>query len=121
MNITLDFPSPLKKGVVGKYSETVGLTREPPKKYFKGQVFSQVATCGNIRVAVTEKRNRIAISTSYKNAHLRSFQLLIIARIAASLGRKPILKFSQEFAHMDLSHWFPEGIRQKNIICFEGA
>ena len=102
--------------IVGTFAEDIGLTREPPQKYFKGQLFSRIATCGNIRVAVTEKRNRIAISTHYKNAHLRSFQLLIIARVAASLGKKPKIKFSQEFAHMDLSHWFPEGKQARNQI-----
>jgi hypothetical protein len=116
MDITLDFPAPLKEGVVRTFVEDVGLTREPPQKCFNGQLFSQVATCGNIRVAVTEKRNRIAISTPYKNAHLRSFQLLIIARVAARLGGKPKLTFSQEFAHMDLSHWFPEGEQARNQI-----
>ena len=121
MNITLDYPTPLKEGVVRTFVEDVGLTREPPQKCFKGQLFSQVSTCGNIRVAVTEKRNRIAISTHYRNAHLRSFQLLIIAKIAATLGEKPKLTFSQEFAHKDLSHWFPEGIRENNQIHFEGA
>ena len=121
MNITIDYPSPLKEGVIGAFAEDVGLTREPPQKYFKGQLFSQVSTCGNIRVAVPEKRNRIAISTHYSNAHLRSFQLLIIAKVAARLGEEPKLTFSQEFAHMDLSHWFPEGIREKNQIYLEGA
>ena len=105
-----------KFSIVGTFADDVGLTREPPQKYFKGQLFSRIATCGNIRVAVTEKRNRIAISTHYKNAHLRSFQLLIIARVAASLGKKPKIKFSQEFAHMDLSHWFPEGKQARNQI-----
>ena len=116
MDITLDFPAPLKEGVVGIFAEVVGLTREPPQKCFKGQLFSQISTCGNIRVAVTEKRNRIAISTPYKNAHMRSFQLLIIAKLAARLGEKPKLTFSQEFAHMDLSHWFPEGEQARNQI-----
>ncbi len=118
MNITLDFPGPLKKGVVGKYSEAVGLTREPPQKCFKGQLFSQVGNFGNIRVAVTEKRDRIVLSTNYMNAHMRSFQLLIIAKLAARLGEKekPKLTFSQEFAHMDLSHWFPGGVRESNQI-----
>jgi|AntAceMinimDraft_14_1070370.scaffolds.fasta_scaffold98043_2 hypothetical protein len=121
MDIVLDYPSPLKEGVVGAFAEDIGLTKKPPQKNFRGQLFSQVSNCGNIRVAVTEKRNRIAISTHYMNAHLRSFQLLIIAKIAAGLGEKPKLTFSQEFAHMDLSHWFPEGIRERNTIHFEGA
>ncbi len=123
MDIVLDYPSPLEEGIVGTFAEDVGLTREPHQKCFKGQLFSQVSNCGNIRVAVTEKRNRIAISTPYMNAHLRSFQLLIIAKLAARLGKKekPKLTFSQEFAHMDLSHWFPEGIQEKNQIHFEGA
>jgi len=121
MDIVLDYPSPLKEGVIGKFAEDVGLTREPPQKCFTGQLFSQVSTCVNIRVAVTENRNRIAISTPYNNAHLRSFQLLIIAKIAATLGEKPKLTFSQEFAHMDLAHWFPDGIRQNNKIHFGGA
>ena len=107
MDIVLDYPSPLKEGVVGTFAEEVGLTREPPQKCFKGQPFSQVGNCGNIRVAVTEKRNRIAISNNYMLAHMRSFQLLILARIAARLGEKPKVTFSQEFAHMNLAHWFP--------------
>ncbi len=123
MDIVLDYPNPLKEGVVRKFAEDAGLTREPPQKCFKGQIFSQISTCGNIRVAVTEKRNRIAISTNASNAHMRSFQLLIIAKLAARLGEKekPKLTFSQEFAHMDLSHWFPEGIQEKNQIHFEGV
>ena len=121
MDIVLDYPSPLKEGVIGKFTEDVGLTRELPQKCFTGQLFTQVSTCGNIRVAVTENRNRIAISTPYNNAHLRSFQLLIIAKIAATLGEILKLTFSKEFAHMDLSHWFPDGIRQNNQIHFEGA
>ena len=121
MDIVLDYPSPLKEGVVRTFAEEVGLTREPPQKCFKGQLFSQLGNCGNIRVAVTEKRNRITISTPNMNAHFRSFQLLILAKVAARLGEKPRLTFSQEFAHMDLSHWFPGGIREKNQIHFEGA
>jgi len=121
MDIVLDYLSPLKEGVVGTFVDDVGLTKEPPKDYFKGQIFNQVSNCGNIRVAVTEKRNRIAISTNHNNAHFRSFQLLIIAKIAATLGKKPKLTFSQEFAHMDLSHWFPEGIQENNQIYYEGA
>ncbi len=107
MDIVLDYPSPLKEGLVRKFAEDIGLTREPPQKCFKGQIFSQISTCGNIRVAVTEKRNRIAISNNYMLAHMRSFQLLILARIAARLGEKPKVTFSQEFAHMNLAHWFP--------------
>ena len=116
MDITIDYPSPLKEGVVGKYAEEAGLTKESPQKYFKGQLFSQSGTCGRIRIAVTAGRNRIAISTDYMNAHMRSFQLLILAQIASGLGEKPKLTFSQEFAHMDLLHWFPEGKRKKNQI-----
>ena len=116
MNITLDFPGPLKKGVVGKFSEAVGLTKAPPLKCFGGQIFSQNGSCGSVRVAVTEKRDRIVLSTNYNNAHMRSFQLLIIAKAAARLGEEPKLTFSQEFAHMDLEHWFPEGKRKKNQI-----
>lgn len=121
MDIVLDYPSPLREGVVGTFAEDVGLTREPPREYFKGQLFSQSGTCGRIRIALTEKRDRIVISTNYSNAHMRSFQLLIIAKEASRLEEKPKLTFSQEFAHMDLSHWFPEGIRKKNKIHFEGA
>jgi len=121
MDITIDYPSPLKVGVVGKFAEALGLTRKPTVKYFKGQIFTQPAICGDIRIAVTVGRDRIAISTHYSNAHLRSFQLLIIAKVAASLGEEPKLTFSQEFAHMDLSRWFPEGIREKNKIYLEGA
>jgi len=116
MDIVLDYTAPLKEGVVGSFVEETGLTREPPLDCFKGQIFSQLATGGNIRVAVTEQRNRIAISTNYMLAHLRSFQLLILARIASKLGEKSKLTFSQEFAHMDLLHWFPEGIQKKNQI-----
>jgi len=116
MDIVLEYPNPLKEGIVGQFAEEAGLTREPPKKYFKGQIFSQPAICGDIRVAVPEKRNRIAISTGYMNAHMRSFQLLILARIASKLGEKPKLTFSQEFAHMDLEHWFPGGKRKRNKI-----
>jgi len=121
MNITLDFPGPLKKGVVGKFSEAVGLTKAPPLKCFGGQVFSQNGSCGNVRVAVTEKRDRIVLSTNYNNAHMRSFQLLELARAAVLLGEKPVVEFSQEFAHMDLSRWFPGGKRERNQINFEGA
>jgi hypothetical protein len=116
MDITLDFPAPLKEGVVGNFAEEAGLSREPPQECFKGQIFSQLATGGSIRVAITENRNRIAISTNYLLAHMRSFQLLIIARIASRLGEKPKLTFSQEFAHMDLLHWFPEGKQKRNQI-----
>jgi hypothetical protein len=117
MDIVLEYPNPLKEGIVGQFAEEAGLTRDPPPMpSFKGQIFSQPATGGSIRVAVTEKRNRIAISTGYMLAHMRSFQLLILARIASKLGEKPKLTFSQEFAHMDLSHWFPEGKRKKNQI-----
>lgn len=123
MDIVLDYPSPLNEGVVRKFAEEVGLTGEPPLKCFNGQLFSQVATCGNIRVAVTADRNRIALSTKTNNAHMRSFQLLIIAKEAVRLGGKerPKLTFSQEFAHMDLEHWFPEGVRENNQIYYEGA
>ena len=121
MDIVLDYPAPLKEGVVGSFADEAGLTREPPRKYFKGQLFSQVGTCGNIRVAVTKKRNRIVISTHYSNAHMRSYQLLELAKAAVPLGEKPVVEFLQEFAHMDLSHWFPGGIRERNQIYFEGA
>ena len=121
MNITLDFPGPLKKGVVGKFSEEVGLAKAPPLKCFGGQIFSQNGSCGSVRVAVNEKRDRIVLSTPYSNAHMRSFQLLIIAKEAARLGDEPKLTFSQEFAHLDLSHWFPGGKRERNQIHFQGA
>ncbi len=121
MNITLDFPSPLKEEVVGKFTEEVGLTREPPLECFGGQIFSQAGTCGRIRIAVTEKRDRVAISTHYANAHMRSFQLLIIAKAAVPLGEKPQVSLSQEFAHMDLSTWFPGGKRESNQIHYQGA
>ncbi len=121
MDITLDFPSPLEEGVVRKFAEEAGLTREPPLKCFGGQIFSQAGTCGRIRIAVTEKRGRVVISTHYANAHMRSFQLLIIAKVAARLGEKPHVSFSQEFAHMYLSPWFPGGKRESNQIHFEGA
>jgi hypothetical protein len=120
MDITLDFPAPLKEGVVRTFVEDVGLTREPLQKCFKGQLFSQVGTCGNIRVAVTKKRNRIVISTHYCNAHMRSYQLLELAKAAVPLGEKPVVEFSQELAHMDLSRWFPEGKRENNHIYFTG-
>jgi hypothetical protein len=116
MDIVIEYPNPLEEGVVGTYAEEAGLSRDPPQKYFNGQLFLQPAICGDIRVEVTKKRNRIVISTSYLLAHMRSFQLLILARIAAKLGENPRLTFSQEFAHMDLEHWFPEGKRKKNQI-----
>ena len=40
MDIVLNYPNPLKEGVVGKYAEEAGLTREPPQECFKGQIFS---------------------------------------------------------------------------------
>ena len=116
MDIVLEYPNPLKEGVVGQFAEDAGLNREPNPKYFNGQIFTQPADCGDIRVAVPEKRKRIVISTGYKLAHMRSFQLLILARIASKLGEKPKLTFSQEFAHMDLKHWFPDGKRKSNQI-----
>ena len=97
------------------------MTREPPLKCFGGKIFSQAGTCGSVRMAVTEKRNRIVLSTNYMNAHMRSYQLLELAQAAVPLGEKPHVSLSQEFAHMDLSHWFPEGIRERNQIHFEGA
>ncbi len=121
MNIALDFPNPLKEGAVQKYAELVGLTKEPPLECFGGQIFTQGGQCGSVRVAVTKKRNRIVISTHYMNAHMRSYQLLELAEAAVPLGDTPVVEFSQEFAHMDLSSWFPEGIREKNQIHFEGA
>jgi len=116
MDIVLEYPNPLKEGVLGQFTEEAGLTREPPPRHFKGQIFSQPADCGDIRVAIPEQRNKIVISTSYMLAHIRSFQLLILARIAARMGENPKLTFSQEFAHMDLEHFFPEGKRVKNQI-----
>jgi hypothetical protein len=116
MDIVLEYPNPLKEGAVGQFAEEAGLTRKPTPKYFKGQIFSQPADCGDIRVAVPDRRNRIVISTGYLLAHMRSFQLLILARIASKLGDNPKLTFSQEFAHMDLEHWFPEGKRSDNQI-----
>ena len=120
MNITLYFPGPLKKGVVGKFSEAVGLTKAPPLKCFGGQIFSQNGSCGSVRVAVTEKRDRIVLSTNYMNAHMRSYQLLELAQAAVPLGEKPVVEFSQEFAHMDLESWFPGGQRENNHIYFRG-
>ena len=120
MNIALDFPSPLKEGVVQKYANSVGLSKEPPLKCFGGQIFSQGGRCGRVRVAVTKKRNRIVVSTHYMNAHMRSYQLLQLAEAAVPLGDKPVVEFSQEFAHMDLSLWFPAGKREKNQIHFTG-
>jgi hypothetical protein len=61
------------------------------------------------------------ISTHYMNAHKRSLQLLELAEAAVPLGDKPVVEYSQEFAHMDLSHWFPEGIRERNQIHFQGV
>ncbi len=120
MNIALNFPSPLKKGVVQKYAITVGLSKEPPLKCFSGQIFSQTGRCGSVRVAVTKKRNRIVISTHYMNAHMRSYQLLNLAEAAVPLGDTPIVEFTQEFTHMDLSRWFPDGKRENNHIYFTG-
>jgi len=120
MNIALNFPTPLKEGVVRKYADTVGLSKEPPLKCFSGQIFSQAGSCGSVRVAVTQKRNRIVISTHYMNAHMRSHQLLKLAEAAVPLGDSPVVEFTQEFAHMDLEPWFPGGKREKNLIIFTG-
>ena len=120
MNIALNFPGPLKEGVVGKYAESVGLSEEPPLKCFGGQIFSQAGSCGSVRVAVTQKRNRIVISTHYMNAHMRSHQLLKLAEAAVPLGDSPVVEFTQEFAHMDLERWFPGGKRENNLIIFTG-
>jgi len=120
MDIALNFPSPLKEGVVRKYAKKTRLSKEPPLECFGGQIFSQAGRCGSVRVAVTQKRNRIVISTNYSNAHMRSYQLLELAEAAVPLGDSPVVEFTQEFAHMDLSHWFPEGIRKRNQIHFEG-
>ncbi len=120
MNIALNFPSPLKEGVVQKYAKTVGLSKESPLKCFGGQIFSQAGRCGSVRVAFTKKRNRIVISTHYKNAHMRSYQILQLAEAAVPLGNKPVVEFTQEFAHMDLESWFPGGRRENNHIYFTG-
>ena len=120
MNIALNFPSPLREGVVGKYAESTGLSKELPLKCFSGQIFSQAGSCGSVRVAVTQKRNRIVISTHYMNAHMRSHQLLKLAEAAVPLGDTPVVEFTQEFAHMDLEPWFPGGKREKNLIVFTG-
>ncbi len=120
MNIALNFPSPLEKGVVQKYANSVGLTKEPPLKCFGGQIFSQIGRCGSVRVAITQKGNRIVISTHFANAHMRSYQLLKLAEAAVPLGDKPVVEFSQEFTHMDLEPWFPGGKRENNHIYFTG-
>ncbi len=120
MNITLNFPIPLKEGVVQKYAKSAGLTKEPSLKCFSGQIFSQAGSCGSVRVAVTQKRNRIVISTHYMNAHMRSSQILNLAEAAVPLGDSPVVEFTQEFAHMDLERWFPGGKREKNLIIFTG-
>ncbi len=120
MNIALDFPSPLKEGVVRKYAKKTGLLKEPPLECFGGQIFSQAGRCGSVRVAVTKKRNRIVISTHYMNAHMRSYQILQLAEAAVALGDKPVVEFTQEFAYMDLEPWFPEGRRKNNHIYFTG-
>jgi len=121
MDISLDFDSPLKEGMVKKFVEELGLTTEPPLECFGGQVFSRPGTGGRIRVAVTKNRNRIVISTGYLNAHMRSYQLLRIAKAAVPLGDCPVLEFSQEFAHMTLEDWFPKGLRTQNQIRFPGG
>ncbi|GEM_PF-2063734 len=120
MDIALDFPSPLKEGVVRKYAKKTGLSKEPPLECFGGQIFSQAGRCGSVRVAVTQKRNRIVISTHYSNAHMRSYQLLELAEAAVPLGDLPVVEFTQEFAHMDLERWFPDGKRENNHITFTG-
>jgi len=120
MNIALNFPKPLKEGVVRKYAKSVGLSKELPLKCFAGQIFSQAGMCGSVRVAVTQKRNRIVISTHYMNAHMRSHQLLELAEAAVPLGDSPVVEFTQEFTHMDLESWFPGGRREKNLIIFTG-
>ena len=121
MDISLDFASPLKEGTVKKFVEELGLTTEPPLECFGGQIFSSPGTGGRIRVAVTKNRNRIVISTSYLNAHMRSYQLLRIAQAAVPLGDCPVLEFSHEFTHMTLEDWFPNGIRTQNQIRFPGG
>jgi len=52
---------------------------------------------------------------------MRSYQLLELAEAAVPLGDTPVVEISQEIAHMDLSPWFPAGIRERNQIHFEGA
>ena len=120
MNIALNFPGPLKEGVVGKYAESVGLSEEPPLKCFGGQIFSQVGQCGSVRVVVTQKRRKIVISTHYMNAHMRSHQRVKLAEAEVPLGDSPVVEFTQEFAHMDLEPWFPGGKRENNHIYFTG-
>ena len=120
MNIALDFPTPLEKGVIQKYAKTVGLSKAPPLECFGGQIFSQEGRCGRVRVAITRMRNRIVISTHYMNAHMRSYQLLELAKAAVPLGDTPVVEISQEFTHMDLSHWFPGGERENNHIYITG-
>jgi hypothetical protein len=120
MNIALNFPSPLKEGVVRKYAKKAGLSKEAPREYFGGQIFSKTGRGGRVRVAVTQKRDRIVISTNYMNAHMRSYQLLQLAEAAVPLGDSPVVEFSQEFAHMDLEPWFPGGKKEKNRIHFTG-
>ncbi len=120
MNIALNFPGPLKEVVVQKFVKKAGLSKEPLLKCFAGQIFSQAGSCGSVRVAVTQKRNRIVISTHYMNAHMRSHQLLKLAEAAVPLGDSPVVEFTQEFTHMDLERWFPGGKREKNLIFFTG-
>ena len=55
MNIALDFPRPLKEGVVRKYAKSAGLSKEPPLECFGGQIFSQTGRCGSVRVAFTKR------------------------------------------------------------------
>ena len=122
MDIAIDFTAPLEEAEIRKYVEENNLKEEPPLEIFGGQIFSQSARGGSIRVAVTKTRNRIVISTHYLLAHMRASRILDLAGGAVKISENPMkVEFTQEFAHMDLSAWFPGGTRGNNRINFSGG
>lgn len=122
MNITIDFTAPLEEISIQKYVEENNLNEEPPLEVFGGQIFSSQGTGGSIRVAVTKNKDRIVISTHYLLAHMRANRVLDLAGMAAKISEQPLkVDFTQEFAHMDVTAWFPGGTREKNQIHFPGG
>ncbi|MCK5793102.1 MAG: hypothetical protein KAH12_00230 [Anaerolineales bacterium] len=122
MNITIDFAAPLEEPSIQKYVEENNLFEEPPMEVFGGQIFSSQGTGGSIRVAVTKNKNRIVISTHYLLAHMRASRVLDLAGRAAKISEQPLkVDFTQEFAHMDVSAWFPGGTREENQVYFSGG
>lgn len=122
MNITIDFAAPLEEISIQKYVEENKLYKEPPLEVFGGQIFSSQGTGGSIRVALTKSKNRIVISTHCLLAHMRASQVLDLAGRAVKISEQPLkVDFTQEFAHMDVSAWFPGGTREENQIYFPGG